>query len=34
MKEKKETWAGFLGGEDTLEKETESQSSILAWETN
>ena len=32
MKETKETWVGFLGGEDTLEKEMAAHSSILAWE--
>ena len=27
----KETWIRSLGGEDPLEKETETHSSILAW---
>ena len=26
-----ETWVRYLGWEDTLEKETATQSSILAW---
>ena len=26
-----ETWVGFLGGEDALEKGTAAHSSILAW---
>ena len=26
-----ETWVQFLGGEDSLEKETATCSSILAW---
>ena len=26
-----ETWVRYLGGEDTLEKETATHSSILAW---
>ena len=29
---KKETWVQSLGQEDTLEKETATHSSILAWE--
>ena len=28
-----ETWAWSLGGEDPLEKEMATHSSILAWET-
>ena len=28
-----ETWIGFLDPEDPLEKETATDSSILAWET-
>ena len=28
-----ETQVGYLGWEDTLEKETATHSSILAWET-
>ena len=27
----RETWVQSLGGEDLLEKETKTQSSILAW---
>ena len=27
-----ETWVQYLGGEDPLEKETATHSSILAWE--
>ena len=27
-----ETWVRFLGGEDPLEEEMETHSSILAWE--
>ena len=26
-----ETWVGFLGGEDPLEKEMATHSSVLAW---
>ena len=29
----RETWVGFLGWEDPLEKETATHSSILAWRT-
>ena len=31
MQEMQETWAGSLGQEDPLEKETASHSGILAW---
>ena len=29
---KQETWVRSLGGEDPLEKETATHSSVLAWE--
>ena len=32
MQETQETWAQNLGGEDPLEKEMATHSSILAWE--
>ena len=32
MKETKETWVGFLGGEDTLEKEMAAHPSLLTLE--
>ena len=32
MQEVPETWVQSLGGEDPLEKELETHSSILAWE--
>ena len=31
MQETQETWVGFLGREDTLEKEMATHSNILAW---
>ena len=32
IKKTQEMWVGSLGGEDTLEKEMATHSSILAWE--
>ena len=32
LPETQETWVRFLGGEDTLEEEMATHSSILAWE--
>ena len=32
MQEKQETWVRSLGGEDPLEEEMATHSSILAWE--
>ena len=31
MQETQETWAGSLGGEDSLKEEMATHSSILAW---
>ena len=33
MQEMQQTWVRFMGWEDALEKEVETHSSILAWET-